>query len=273
MRDGAAQCSSCGTPLAADQRYCLECGERRATVSEFLRSGPPRQASPPAVPPGFASPAGAEAPAPRSGTVSLLAGIGVLLLAMGVGVLIGRSGSGSSPASTPQVISVASGGSGGTTAAEETFKSDWPATKKGWTVELQTLPGSPAATAVQDAKSAASGKGATAVGALVAEEFPSVGGEGIVVYSGEYAKRSEAVAALGGLKKSFPGAKVVEVSSSGTSSSSGGASGGAGLNSKPKTPSSLGKPAGAGSLGSHGKTSGKKYVEESAKLPNVVSTG
>ena len=272
MRDGAAQCSSCGTPLAADQRYCLECGERRATVSEFLRSGPPRQASPP-VPPGFASPAGAEAPAPRGGTVSLLAGIGVLLLAMGVGVLIGRSGSGSSPASTPQVISVASGGSGDTTASEEAFKSDWPATKKGWTVELQTLPGSSAATAVQAAKSAASGKGATAVGALVAEEFPSVGGEGIVVYSGEYAKRSEAAAALGGLKKSFPGAKVVEVSSGGTSGSSGGASGGAGANSKPKTPSSLGKPAGAGSIGNHGKTSGKKYVEESAKLPNVVSTG
>jgi hypothetical protein len=46
----------------------------------------------------------------RGNTVTVLAGVGVLLLAMGVGVLIGRSGS-SKPVTTPaQVISVAQPG-------------------------------------------------------------------------------------------------------------------------------------------------------------------
>ena len=204
--------------------------------------------------------------------MSLLAGIGVLLLAMGVGVLIGRSGSSSGKAPAPQVINVG----GGPTApgGEEALVGDWPASKKGWTVELQTLPASSTASAVESAKSAASGKGATSVGVLKAEEFPSVGGEGFVVYSGEYGKKAEAEKALGSLKKDFPSAKVVEVSGGAESpSAAGGSSKAGGGGAKPKTPSSLSKPAGAGTIGNHGHTSGKKYVEESAKLPNVVSTG
>lgn len=50
---------------------------------------------------------------------TLLAAIGVLLLAMGVGVLIGRSGGGSGKAVAPQVISVpASTGAPATSASE-----------------------------------------------------------------------------------------------------------------------------------------------------------
>ena len=51
-------CPACGAPLAPDQRYCLECGERRNPMSSVMLGGPPRAAaaasppdSPPAQPP------------------------------------------------------------------------------------------------------------------------------------------------------------------------------------------------------------------------------
>jgi hypothetical protein len=267
-------CVACGSPLAADQCYCLECGERRAPVSDFLRSGPPRRPAP-ASPPPQAPPSGLEAPsAPgRSNTLSLLAGIGVLLLAMGVGVLIGRSGSGSSKPAPAQVISVGSTGSGtgaGTT-AEESFTGDWPSGTKGYTVQLETLPASGTSVAsVAKAKTAASGKGASSVGALKSEEFSSLTAGSYVIYSGVYHKRSEAQKALGSLKKKFPAAKVIEVSegsasSGGGSKESSGSSGSEGVSSKkaasPKVLESL----------EHAK--GKSYVEKSKALPDVVSTG
>ena len=31
-RSPASGCAGCGAPLAADQRYCLECGHRRAAT-------------------------------------------------------------------------------------------------------------------------------------------------------------------------------------------------------------------------------------------------
>jgi hypothetical protein len=276
LRDATEQCANCGAVLAGDQRYCLECGERRATVSDFLRAGPPRRASPPTAPPESHPPgAGSAAQPPRSNVVSLLAGIGVLLLAIGVGVLIGRSGSGAARAPAPQVVTIGGAtGTGGAGTAEETLTSDWPSGKKGWTVQLQTLPEGAKVSAVEAAKVAASGKGAKGVGALKAEEFPSISSEGFVIYSGQYGKKAEAVKALASLKKSFPGASVIEVSgggspgapsSGGGAAKSGGASnGGAG---------SLKKPAPAKALSGHERSSGKRYVEESAKLPDVVETG
>jgi hypothetical protein len=104
------RCVSCGAPLSSDQRYCVNCGERR---------GRPRFSLPTAVgafePPAPTSepPRRPSRPRPSSGA-TLVAGVGTLLLAMGVGVLIGHSNS-SSPkqvaASAPQVITV-NGGSG-----------------------------------------------------------------------------------------------------------------------------------------------------------------
>ncbi len=196
----------------------------------------------------------------------------MLLLAIGVGVLIGRSGSGSGRAPAPQVVTVGGTGAAGSSAAEETFTGDWPAAKKGWTVQLQTLPEGTKVTAIEAAKTADSAKGAKSVGALKAEEFPSVTSAGFVIYSGQYAKKAEAAKALGALKSSFPGAVVIQVSS--------GASGGStGSGATPKSSGSSGgggtlkKPAPAKALSGHEHASGKKYVEESAKLPDVVETG
>ena len=113
VNPAAEQCPNCQAYIAADQRYCLACG---------TRCGEPRLPFMDAVT--FmdamkASPQGAAAAAPppkqrrMSPNTALFATIGVLLLAMGVGVLIGRSGNHSSSApvaAAPQVIEVGGGG-------------------------------------------------------------------------------------------------------------------------------------------------------------------
>jgi len=263
--------------LAADQRYCLECGERRPARSEFLGGGPPSveqpsgEARPPQQPPPGLLPQGS--PARPNQWLTVIAGVGVLLLAMGVGVLIGRAGN-SGKAAPAQVITVASGGgstAGGTSgAAEETFTGDWPSGTKGYTVQLQTLPEGTTTAAIDQAKTAATAKGATGVGALKVSEYSSLSGGGFLLYSGVYHKRAEAQKALGALKSKFAGAKVVEVAGAGGSSAGASesepAGGSAGKTSLPKAapPSVLKKL-------SHAK--GKNYEEESKNLPNVVETG
>jgi hypothetical protein len=117
------RCPTCQAPLAADQHYCLECGNRR---------GDPRLPFMDAVVFMDAVKGAGEAPAPRpppserkpqgiTANAALIAGIGTLVLAIGVGVLIGRSGdNGSATAAnaTPQIIKVG-GGSGSEEAAPE----------------------------------------------------------------------------------------------------------------------------------------------------------
>lgn len=105
-------CPSCGNAIAADQRYCLHCGQRcgeprlpfmnATTFMDTMKRPAQAQAS---TPP----------PKQRrrlSPNAALIAGVGTLLLAMGVGVLIGHSGnqSGATSAAAPQVITVHSGG-------------------------------------------------------------------------------------------------------------------------------------------------------------------
>jgi hypothetical protein len=122
-------CAHCGAPLARDQRYCLECGTPRTYLSGMLlerlratsargQQGQPGQPMPPngAVsngPGGYGTDASSSL-WQRGNALTLIASIGVLLLAMGVGVLIGRSGGSSSPSTpAPQVISVGGAGVAG----------------------------------------------------------------------------------------------------------------------------------------------------------------
>jgi hypothetical protein len=118
-------CPSCGSAIAADQRYCLHCGQRcgeprlpfmNATTFMDTMNRPPAQAQ-------------ASSPPPKqrrrlSPNAALIAGVGTLLLAMGVGVLIGHSGnqSGTTSAAAPQVITVHSGGGAETETPETTSK-------------------------------------------------------------------------------------------------------------------------------------------------------
>jgi hypothetical protein len=99
------RCGSCGTPLAADQRYCVECGERRGAARFSLPAPVPVR------------PTERVRASRRRGPVigasgALIAGVATLLLAMGVGVLIGNSGKSSSASagSTPPVQVVTVGG-------------------------------------------------------------------------------------------------------------------------------------------------------------------
>jgi hypothetical protein len=263
--------------VAADQRYCLHCGARLTPMSSVLREasgngasagpgGAPPASPPPALVNGVpATPAQAD---PRNPTLNTIAGVGVLLLAMGVGVLIGRSAGGSTKpaAAAPQVISVASTPtSTGSTASEPTFNDDWPSEKTGFTVQLETLPQSGTkVSAVDAAKASASGKGAKGVGALKSEDFSSLAAGSYVIYSGVYTKKSEAEKALPALKKSFPGAKVIEVAN--------GSSPGEPPESN-KVGESLKKPAPPSVLEKVNKAKGKSYVQKAKELPNVISTG
>jgi hypothetical protein len=78
------RCANCGSPLAPDQRYCVECGERRGkTRFSFESLAVPKPAAPAAPKP------------PRrpriSSSFSFILGVATLLLALGVGVLIGHN--------------------------------------------------------------------------------------------------------------------------------------------------------------------------------------
>ena len=100
------RCANCQSPLAPDQRYCVNCGERRgkARFSFEALAARPEPAPPP------------ERPRRRptmSSSVSLILSIATLLLAMGVGVLIGHNNSNNKAtpaAAAPQVIKVEGGG-------------------------------------------------------------------------------------------------------------------------------------------------------------------
>lgn len=100
------RCTNCQKPLAADQRYCVNCGTRR---------GKPRFSFDSLA----AQSAAAKEPAPKpqrkkmSSATTLVAGVATLLLALGVGVLIGHN-SNSTPtrASAPAQIVTVGGGAG-----------------------------------------------------------------------------------------------------------------------------------------------------------------
>ena len=132
-------CATCGALLAADQRYCLNCGARRTDAriafKEILATrgaavvgaegtaadyGIAAPAAPAGAPPVAASPVRGGDGGNRSG-LAALAGLACLLLALGVGVLIGNSGKDKTAAApAPQVISVGGAAAGTSTGAAAT---------------------------------------------------------------------------------------------------------------------------------------------------------
>lgn len=117
-------CRECGAPLAADQRYCLNCGRRRGEPRLDFR----RHVSAPANPatngatPAPAQPALPEEKPQRDYTpLAAVGGIAVLGAMLLIGVLIGKGDSGGTAAAPPPVV-VQGGeaGAGKTTADEET---------------------------------------------------------------------------------------------------------------------------------------------------------
>jgi hypothetical protein len=124
-------CRSCGAPLAGDQRYCLSCGERVGVHRVAVMDG--RSPAPGATEMAAASLPAAGARPPRSSGTVLVAGVGTLLLAMGVGVLIGRSGETTPKAAAAppaQVITVNGGGAGAASTPTSTDATGTTSTKK-----------------------------------------------------------------------------------------------------------------------------------------------
>jgi hypothetical protein len=133
--------------MAADQRYCVECGERRGAPRVSLLEGPGRRAyDTPSPAPALRAPAERRV-TPVSST--LVAIIGVLLLAIGIGVLIGRSDSNTSIKNPPAQIVTVSGApstsaagtqSEATTTTPASGKSSSPSNKTKAKVPTITLP-------------------------------------------------------------------------------------------------------------------------------------
>jgi hypothetical protein len=119
LTGAAVACRSCSAPLAPDQRYCLACGTRvaapRVAFLDVLAAGEP------AAP---AASAAAQRAAGGSHTARSLArqldrvggpmgAAAVVLVALGVGFLIGHGGSGGGPSTViqrPPVVNVQSSG-------------------------------------------------------------------------------------------------------------------------------------------------------------------
>ncbi|HEX5983608.1 MAG TPA: zinc ribbon domain-containing protein [Solirubrobacterales bacterium] len=123
-------CSSCGAALAEDQRYCLNCGQRRGKPRVDFRQHLDPKATATKEPEAPANGAGApsavapvgppppEKPQRDYAPLAAAGGIAVLGIMLLIGVLIGRgTGSGEEASGTPQVITVgaaeSSVGSGG----------------------------------------------------------------------------------------------------------------------------------------------------------------
>jgi hypothetical protein len=124
---GNESCPNCAARMAADQRYCLNCGHRRGEprlpfmdAVVFMESmGAPGGAAgaPPPPPP-------AEQRSNRmNANAALIAGVATLVLAIGVGFLIGRSGhenSNGAQAEAPIKVIEVNGGGGSGEATEAT---------------------------------------------------------------------------------------------------------------------------------------------------------
>ncbi len=102
LGEAGEPCTACGAALAADQRYCLNCGQRRAGPRvEYRRYLAPEGGTPASPPPEAptAPPSPPEPSRPERDFAPLAAvgGIAVLGLMLLVGVLIGKGNNAATP--------------------------------------------------------------------------------------------------------------------------------------------------------------------------------
>lgn len=257
LGDVGESCRRCGVELASDQRYCINCGERRAEARVEYRELLGASAAAPLVPGPAAAPAqqqpreDARAISPLGAAVA----IGLLLLAVLLGAVIGKGNS-----SDQQPVLV---GAGAAAAVGSALADGWSG-EDAWTVELESFTKEGAnVAAINQAKADASANGATDVGILDSDNYASLDAGAWVVYSGVYATKAEATKAAKELSGEFPDAKVIEVSTTadaggGGKDEAGGADGGAAAD-----------PA----LQDLENASPEDYSKKSKKLPDEVGTG
>lgn len=203
------RCTACGAPLAEDQRYCLNCGQRRGeprvAYDTLLRGDGTTQAP-------SAAASGPVATVPSvARTISPLgaaAGLGLLLLAVIAGALLG--GRDEEPRAQ-QVVTVPAAATTPAATTPQAFVSDWTG-GDAWTIQLQSLPKTGTTPEqVAAAKAAATSGGAADVGALDSSAFASLAPDLYVVYSGRFDDEKAAKSALKDLSGSFPDAAVIQV--------------------------------------------------------------
>jgi hypothetical protein len=148
---GVEPCTSCGVPLAGDQRYCMYCGTRRPTARlEFLdvlagESGGAGYA-PPVAPTAVAAPARGVDGWLR-GHAPVLTLSALLLATLLIGLLVGhwatRSTVTATPTPAPQVIRITGSGQAAAPAAPTTTSA--PTTTQGGSATTPSKRAAPAA--------------------------------------------------------------------------------------------------------------------------------
>jgi len=255
-------CRTCGAELATDQRYCVNCGARRADprvdyeglLTETNGSTPSGGA--PAAPATAAAGPAATAETRAISPLGAAVAVGLLLVAVLLGAVIGKGNGGSDKA--PVVVGAAP--STTSTNASVSLTDEWGG-DSGWTIQVLAVSKDGADTAsLNQTKSDAQAKGASDVGILDSDMYASLEPSQWVVFAGRYDSKAAATKALDGLKGDFPDAKVIEVSTDSTSTASSG-SGSAG--SKASNPA----------LQDLQSSSPEDYAKKSKKLPDTVGTG
>jgi hypothetical protein len=107
------KCSACGAEMADDQRYCVECGTRRGAPRFTTSLGKAGTSGVPAAKTGT-----------RFSAQLVLLAVIALLLAFGVGILVGHGSTStitvSTPAAAQSSTTPSSGGSGSSTSPSST---------------------------------------------------------------------------------------------------------------------------------------------------------
>ena len=213
-KDNYEPCEVCGAPLEDGQRYCVNCATRRREVGNptgrYFANAQRRNRR---APNGGA----AVHQAPSLGRAAAVLCLLLLPIAVAIGVLVGR-GHGNND--DDLIAALKSSGAGAATTSDTsaltsstTLTSDWTL-DHGFTVKVGTIPVGSDQAAADKAKADATAKGATDVGIIAPGDFtvtPPDAAGGYTVYSGQYKTKAEATKALAKLKKSIPGAAVVEV--------------------------------------------------------------
>jgi len=207
----APACPRCGTPVAAHQQLCSECGEQLAGRS-FPGGWLLRAAAALAV----AVTAGAVAVAigkddgrrpvvaPALSTTAVTAAAAPATAPSAAPITSASATSPVAPttaaATTPApvaVLAVAAAGPGATT---------WPARGDGWTVVIASLPRTMGTTRARTRAAAAGHAGLLQTGVLLSNDFASLQPDYLVVFSGVYGSLAAAQQAAAAAQSSFPGA-------------------------------------------------------------------
>ena len=264
-------CRSCGAELAPDQRYCVNCGARRADprvdyqhlLAGTNGAGPEGTAGAPAAPVAGGAAAGASASGAQAETRAIsplgaAVAVGLLLIAVLLGAVIGKGNGAGDQA--PVLVGSAQQAGGANVSAQLT--DEWGG-EDGWTIQISATPKEGADSAqLTQAKADAQAKGASETGIIDSDAYASLEPGQWVVFAGRYTSKAEATKALAPLKGDFPDAKVIEVSAdSGAGADAGGDSGSS--DSKATNPA----------LGGLENTSPEDYSKKSKKLPDTVGTG